>query len=102
MILMAVSSIEAAEARVCATSSVSATGPTAYFKYSASNQARSTWSRKVTRNAKLGQAYSRWQLAKDAQVTCRMIADRYRCVAVADPCRAKAAAAPQKTHRGLA
>jgi hypothetical protein len=99
---MAAPSVSAAEARVCATSSVSATGPAAYFKFSASNQARTAWSRKVTRNAKLGQAYSRWSLAKDAQVTCRNIADRFRCVAVADPCRSKAAVEPPKIRRGAA
>jgi hypothetical protein len=100
MVLFAATSIRAAEARVCANSSVSATGSTAYFKYFASKQARTAWSRKVTRNAKLGQAYSRWSLAKDSKMTCRNIADRFRCVAVADPCRDKAAVERQTIRRG--
>jgi hypothetical protein len=77
----------ASAAAVCATSSTVATGRPAYFQFAAASQAKTAWARKVGRDQKLGRAYGHWGRARDARVTCRQIAQRYRCVAVADPCR---------------
>ena len=82
-----------ASAAVCGTSSTAASGPASYLQFVAASKARSAWSRKVVRNVTLGGAYSRWPAARDGRVTCRLIARRYRCVAVAVPCqRGKASA----------
>ena len=91
-----------ASARVCAQSGVAATGAPAYFKFAATSQARAAWRRKVIAKSNLGQAYSRWSQARDAQITCRKIADRYRCVAVGDACRAGEPTVTAKTRRGPA
>ena len=91
-----------AMAAVCATSSVVASGQPGYFRFVAARQARVAWTRKVERDQRLGWPYSRWSLAHDAKVTCRQIARRYRCVAVADPCRSGGGRTADTTRRGPA
>ena len=76
-----------AAASVCTPSSVAAVSKSAYFQFAAVSQARATWSGKVARAPNLGKAFAHWRLARDRRVTCRQIAQRYRCVVVAQPCR---------------
>jgi len=78
-----------AEASQCRSSSVAVSGGYAYFRFAAASQARAAWSRKVGRDAILGRAYAHWRAARDGRVTCRLIAQRYRCVAVAQPCASR-------------
>lgn len=91
-----------ATAAVCATSSVGASGQPGYFQFVAARQARDAWTRKVERDQRLGRSYSRWSAAHEAKITCRQIARRYRCVAVADPCRRGDGRAADTTRRGPA
>ena len=100
-LLAALAGTQPAAARMCAPYSVAATGQPAYFEFLGANQARSAWARKVARSA-LGTPYSRWRLSDGGKTTCRRIADRYRCVAVASPCRDGAASAAPQTRRGPA
>ncbi len=78
---------DTAEALVCAKSDVVAVGKPAYFKFAAVSQARDAWRRKAVAKAGLGASYSHWGNARDSKITCRRIANRYRCVAVAGACR---------------
>ena len=86
----------------CTASSVIATGKPGYFQFTAAGQARKAWMHKVERDPRLGTPYARWAVARDAKVTCRQIASRYRCIAVADPCRNGDVSTADTNHRGPA
>ncbi len=84
---LSIGTVMPAAAVTCSKTSVVAISKPGYFRFAAAKQAQSAWSTKVALMQGLGPAYSRWAMARDSKVTCREIARRYRCVAVADPCR---------------
>ena len=97
LVILAVAAAAPAAAAVCMSSSASATSQAAYFQFAGASRARTAWRRKVVRDPKLGKPFSRWSRARDSRITCRQIAQRYRCVAVAQPCKSGSASAKRGT-----
>lgn len=73
-----------AESR-CSERQVSATGAPARILFTAHRNARKLWSAKV--RAELGKAYATWGRAASRNYECTFSQWRYRCSAVARPCR---------------
>ena len=87
-----------AHAQVCAPRKVTATGATASFAFLARSSARSAWTTKVAREARLGPVYSQWLRSQERRFACRKVEKRHLCLAIALPCRSIAAAnAPPKS-----
>jgi hypothetical protein len=82
-----------AQAQICAPRKISATGATASFAFLARVSARAAWTSKVTREPRLGPAYSQWLRSKERRTACRQVERRHVCLAISLPCRSSSSAA---------
>jgi hypothetical protein len=85
--LIASSAAQSALAATCAERPVQARGDPSRFEVVAKAKARGNWRARVRAMPTLGASYADWSKASDADYRCGQEDGRYRCMAIARPCR---------------
>ncbi len=85
--LIASSAGQAALAATCAERTVQARGDPSRFEVLAKAKARANWRARVRAMPTLGASYADWNKAAAADYRCGHEDGRYRCTAIAHPCR---------------
>ena len=74
-------------AATCAEKVVQARGEPSRFETLAKAKARGNWRAQVRAMPVLGAPYANWSIAASADYSCSQSEGKYRCTAIARPCR---------------